>query len=46
VVLEASGNATLDRVRSMAETGVQFVSVGSLTHSARSLDMTILIDHI
>ncbi len=46
VVLEASGNATLDRVRSMAATGVQFVSVGSLTHSARSIDMTVLIDHV
>lgn len=46
VVLEASGNATLERVRTMAETGVQFVSVGMLTHSARSIDMTLLIDHI
>ncbi len=46
VVLEASGNATLERVRAMAETGVQFVSVGMLTHSARSIDMTLLIDHI
>lgn len=46
VVLEASGNATLDRVRAMAETGVQFVSVGALTHSARSIDMTLLIEHV
>ncbi len=46
VVLEASGNATLERVRAMAETGVQFVSVGMLTHSARSIDMTMLIEHV
>lgn len=46
VVLEASGNATLERVRDMAETGVQFVSVGALTHSARSIDLTLLIEHV
>ncbi len=46
VVLEASGNATLDRVRAMAETGVQFVSVGYLTHSAQAIDMTMLIEHV
>lgn len=46
VVLEASGNATLERVRAMAETGVQFVSVGALTHSAQAIDMTMLIEHV
>lgn len=46
VVLEASGNATLERVRAMAETGVQFVSVGALTHSAQAVDMTMLIEHV
>lgn len=46
VVLEASGNASLDRVRAMAETGVQFVSVGALTHSAQAVDMTMLIEHV
>ena len=46
VVLEASGNASLDRVRIMAETGVQFVSVGALTHSAKAVDMTMLIEHV
>lgn len=46
VVLEASGNASLDRVRGMAETGVQFVSVGALTHSAQAVDMTMLIEHV
>jgi nicotinate-nucleotide pyrophosphorylase (carboxylating) len=45
VILEASGNASLDRVRGMAETGVQFVSVGALTHSAPSVDLTLLIEN-
>ena len=46
IVLEASGNASLDRVRGMAETGVNFVSVGALTHSAPSIDLTLLIENI
>ncbi|MGH9961374.1 MAG: carboxylating nicotinate-nucleotide diphosphorylase, partial [Pyrinomonadaceae bacterium] len=33
--LEASGNVTLENVRQIAETGVEFISVGALTHSAR-----------
>jgi len=45
VVLEASGNASLDRVRAMAETGVDFISVGALTHSAPVLDMSLLIEN-
>lgn len=45
VILEASGNASLDRVRSMAETGVHFISVGALTHSAPSIDLTLLIEN-
>lgn len=36
---EASGGVTLDTVRSIAETGVQVISVGALTHSARALDL-------
>lgn len=43
VVIEASGNMTLARVRSVAETGVDVISVGSLTHSAPVADMTLLI---
>ncbi len=39
--LEASGGVTLDTVRDVAETGVDFVSVGALTHSARSLDVSL-----
>ena len=46
VFLEGSGNATLDRVRAMAETGVRFISVGALTHSAPIVDMTLLIDNV
>ncbi len=39
--LEASGGISLDTVRAVAETGVDFVSVGALTHSARSLDVSL-----
>jgi nicotinate-nucleotide pyrophosphorylase (carboxylating) len=37
--LEASGGITLDRVREIAETGVDYISSGALTHSVRSLDL-------
>lgn len=36
---EASGNVSLQTVRSIAETGVDFISVGKLTHSARAVDI-------
>jgi nicotinate-nucleotide pyrophosphorylase (carboxylating) len=39
VALEASGGLTLDRAREVAETGVQYLSVGALTHSAPILDL-------
>jgi nicotinate-nucleotide pyrophosphorylase (carboxylating) len=39
--LEASGGVTLETVRAVAETGVDFVSVGALTHSARALDVSL-----
>jgi nicotinate-nucleotide pyrophosphorylase (carboxylating) len=39
--LEASGGITLDNVRAVAETGVDEISVGALTHSARSLDISL-----
>lgn len=38
-VIEASGGVSLDTVRAMAETGVDVISVGALTHSAPSLDI-------
>jgi nicotinate-nucleotide pyrophosphorylase (carboxylating) len=41
--LEASGGITLETVRDVAETGVAFISVGALTHSARSLDVSLEI---
>ena len=39
--LEASGGVTLDSIRAVAETGVDEISVGALTHSARSLDVSL-----
>ncbi len=39
--LEASGGITLDNIRAVAETGVDEISVGALTHSARSLDVSL-----
>lgn len=38
-VVEASGGVTLDTVRAIAQTGVDVISVGALTHSARALDL-------
>ena len=38
---EASGGVTLTSVRSMAQTGVDFISVGQLTHSARAIDFSL-----
>ncbi len=42
--LEASGGITLETVREVAETGVEFISVGALTHSAPVLDLSMLIE--
>ena len=44
VPLEASGGISLATVRSYAETGVDFISVGALTHSARSLDVSLEVE--
>jgi len=43
VPLEASGNVTLDNVRAIAATGVNFISVGALTHSVQAADISLLI---
>ncbi len=43
VLVEASGNITLERVRAVAETGVDLISVGALTHSAPAIDLSLLI---
>jgi nicotinate-nucleotide pyrophosphorylase (carboxylating) len=42
--LEASGGVTLETVAEIAATGVDFVSVGALTHSARALDLSMAVD--
>ncbi|HXR32029.1 MAG TPA: carboxylating nicotinate-nucleotide diphosphorylase [Solirubrobacterales bacterium] len=42
--LEASGGVNLESVRAIAETGVDFISVGALTHSAPTLDFSLLIE--
>jgi nicotinate-nucleotide pyrophosphorylase (carboxylating) len=44
--LEASGGVTLDTVRSIAETGVDFISSGALTHSAKALDFSLELTRI
>ena len=43
-LLEASGTITLDRVRSVAETGVDLISIGTLTHSSPCLDISLNIE--
>ena len=40
-ILEASGGVTLTTVRAIAETGVDWISVGALTHSAPSMDLAL-----
>jgi nicotinate-nucleotide pyrophosphorylase (carboxylating) len=42
--LEASGGVTLETVRAIAETGVDFISVGALTHSAPALDVSLILE--
>ncbi|WP_294082473.1 carboxylating nicotinate-nucleotide diphosphorylase [Proteiniphilum sp. UBA5384] len=41
VELESSGGITFDTIREYAETGVDYISVGALTHSVKSLDMSL-----
>ena len=43
IIFEASGGVTLQTVRQIAETGVDFISVGELTHSARAVDLSLEI---
>ncbi len=45
VLTEASGNVTLSNVRRVADTGVDFISVGYITHSAPWLDLSLLVEH-
>ncbi len=44
IPLEASGNVNLNRVRLIAETGVDYISVGALTHSAPVFDFSLLVE--
>ena len=44
VQTEASGGVTLATVQAIAETGVDFISVGALTHSARAVDIGLDFD--
>ncbi len=45
-ILEASGNVTLETVRAIAETGVDYISCGALTHSAKVFDLSFeYLDH-
>lgn len=43
VALEASGGVTLHNVEKIAATGVQYISVGALTHSVKNFDLTLLV---
>jgi len=44
IKIEASGNMTLNRIAEVAATGVDFISVGALTHSVSALDISMLIE--
>ncbi len=43
-LIEASGGVTLENVRSVAETGVDLISVGAITHSAKALDLSLELE--
>ena len=44
--LEASGGVTLENVGEIAETGVDYISVGALTHSAPALDLSLRMERL
>ena len=46
VKFEASGGITLKNIRQVAGTGVDYISVGALTHSARAIDMSLELTHV
>ena len=46
VKFEASGGVTLKNIRQIAGTGVDYISVGALTHSARAIDLSLEITHV
>ncbi len=46
VKFEASGGVNLRNIRQIAATGVDFVSIGALTHSARAIDFSLELRHV
>ena len=40
-LLEASGNMTVERIKAVSDTGVDFISVGALTHSYKAMDVSL-----
>jgi len=46
IELEASGNITLENIRTVAETGVDFISIGALTKNVRAIDLSMRINLI
>jgi nicotinate-nucleotide pyrophosphorylase (carboxylating) len=46
VKFEASGGITLKNVHRIAATGVDFISVGALTHSPRAIDLSLELTHV
>jgi nicotinate-nucleotide pyrophosphorylase (carboxylating) len=44
VPLEVSGSVALDRVRAIAETGVDYVSIGALTKHVRAVDLSMRVE--
>ncbi|MEE4312557.1 MAG: carboxylating nicotinate-nucleotide diphosphorylase [candidate division KSB1 bacterium] len=44
IKLEISGGITLDNIKKYADTGVDYISIGGLTHSARALDLSLLVE--
>ena len=44
IELEASGNITMDTIAAVAQTGVDFISMGSLTHSVKALDIHLIME--
>jgi nicotinate-nucleotide pyrophosphorylase (carboxylating) len=46
IPLEASGNVNLGTIADIAATGVNYISVGAITHSARAVDLSMLIERV
>lgn len=44
IELEATGGITLENIREYAETGVDFISIGALTHSVKNFDLSLLVE--